>query len=115
MQLIRAFFFFPPESQFTGMLLLRSKMPPYNSAMKTYGYPVGGLGGLMELWSQTGMKNWVVTLPSFLLFKCLTFLRGAPVASIRQMNRQVSGRSGGEYQADEQAGVTRLRWRVSGK
>lgn len=74
MQQIRAFFFFPPESQFTGMLLLRSKMPPYNSAMKTYGYPVGGLGGLMELWSQTGMKNWVVTLPSFLLFKCLTFL-----------------------------------------
>ena len=28
---------------------------------------------------------------------------------------QVSGRSGGEYQADEQAGVTRLRWRVSGR
>ena len=27
------------------------------------------------------------------------------------MNRQVSGRSVGEYQADEQAGVTRLTWR----
>ena len=26
-----------------------------------------------------------------------------------------STRSGGEYQADEQAGVTRLRWRVSGR
>ena len=50
----------------------------------------------------------------------------APVASIRQMNRQVSGLSGasirqmsrqvsrgsdGEYQADEQAGVAWLSWR----
>ena len=35
--------------------------------------------------------------------------------SIRQMSRQVSRGSAGEYQADEQAGVTRLRWRVPGR
>ena len=33
----------------------------------------------------------------------------------RQMSRQVSRGSAGEYQADEQAGVARLRWRVSGR
>ena len=53
----------------------------------------------------------------------------AQLASIRQMSRQVSRGTAGEYQADEQAGVTwlewhyqadeqagvtRLRWRVSG-
>ena len=38
-----------------------------------------------------------------------------PVASIRQMSRQVSRGSDGEYQADEQAGVARLNWRVSGR
>ena len=31
------------------------------------------------------------------------------------MSRQVSRGSAGEYQADEQAGVTRLSWRVSGQ
>ena len=31
--------------------------------------------------------------------------RAAPVARIRQMSRQVSRGSAGEYQADEQAGV----------
>ena len=36
-----------------------------------------------------------------------------PLASIRQMSRQVSRDSAGEYQADDQAGVARLRWRVS--
>ena len=41
--------------------------------------------------------------------------RGAQLASIRQMRRQVSRGSAGEYQADEQAGVARLRWRVSGR
>ena len=39
----------------------------------------------------------------------------APLASIRQMSRQGSRGSPGEYQADEQAGVARLRWRVSGR
>ena len=54
----------------------------------------------------------------------------APLASIRQMSRQVSrGSAGeyqadewevsraspGEYQADEQAGVAQLSWRVSGR
>ena len=39
--------------------------------------------------------------------------RAAQLASIRQMSRQVSRGSPGEYQADEQAGVARLRWRVS--
>ena len=34
---------------------------------------------------------------------------GAQLASIRQMSRQVSRGSVGEYQADEQAGVARLR------
>ena len=41
--------------------------------------------------------------------------RVAQLASIRQMSRQVSRGSAGEYQADEQAGVSRLRWRVSGR
>ena len=39
----------------------------------------------------------------------------AQLASIRQMSRQVSRGSTGEYQADEQAGVARLHWRVSGR
>ena len=39
----------------------------------------------------------------------------APLASIRQMSRQVSRGSAVEYQADEQAGVARLSWRVSGR
>src|SRR5574341_1255425 len=37
------------------------------------------------------------------------------VDAIRQMNRQVLRGSAGEYQADEQAGVSPLRWRVSGR
>ena len=41
--------------------------------------------------------------------------REAQLASIRQMSRQVSRGSAGEYQADEQAGVARLSWRVSGR
>ena len=41
--------------------------------------------------------------------------RGAQLASIRQMSGQVSRSSAGEYQADEQAGVARLWWRVSGR
>ena len=36
------------------------------------------------------------------------------LASNKQMSRQVSHGSAGEYQADEQAGVTRFSWRVSG-
>ena len=36
------------------------------------------------------------------------------LASIRQMTRQVSRGSSGEYQADERAGVAGLSWRVSG-
>ena len=38
----------------------------------------------------------------------------AQLAIIRQMSRQLSRHAAGEYQADEQAGVVRLRWRVSG-
>ena len=34
---------------------------------------------------------------------------------IKQMNRQVSQGSAGDYQADEQAGVARLSWRLSSK
>ena len=41
--------------------------------------------------------------------------REAPLASIRQMSRQVSRGSAGEYQADEQAGVAGNRWQVSGR
>ena len=41
--------------------------------------------------------------------------RAAHLASIRQMSGQVSRGSSGEYQADERAGVARLRWRVSGR
>ena len=42
-------------------------------------------------------------------------IRGAQLASIRQMSGQVSCGSAGEYQADERAGVARLSWRVSGR
>ena len=37
------------------------------------------------------------------------------LAIIKQMSRQVSHGSAGEYQQDEQAGVARLHWRVSGR
>ena len=37
------------------------------------------------------------------------------LASIRQMSRQVSRGSAGEYQEYERAGVARLSWRVSGR
>ena len=37
------------------------------------------------------------------------------MAIIKQMSRQVSRGSAGEYQADEQAGVARLSWRVTGR
>ena len=33
----------------------------------------------------------------------------------RQMSRQLSRGSAGEYQADEQAGVAGISWRVSGR
>ena len=46
---------------------------------------------------------------------CAGRCRAAPLASIRQMSRQVSRGSAGEYQAEKQAGVARLRWRVSGR
>ena len=35
----------------------------------------------------------------------------AQLAIIKQMSRQVLRGSAGEYQADEQAGVSRLSWR----
>ena len=41
--------------------------------------------------------------------------RAAPLASIKQMSRQVWRDSAGEYQADERAGVAGLSWRVSGR
>ena len=37
------------------------------------------------------------------------------MAIIKQMSRQVSRGSAVDYQADEQTGVTRLSWRVSGR
>ncbi|MGX9306729.1 hypothetical protein ACWXWB_23510, partial [Pantoea dispersa] len=39
----------------------------------------------------------------------------AQLAIIKQMSGQVSHGSAGDYQADEQAGVTRLRWRLSSR
>ena len=39
----------------------------------------------------------------------LSFFLGI-LGSIRQMSRQASRGSAGEYQADEQAGVARLSW-----
>ena len=39
----------------------------------------------------------------------------AQPAIIKEMSRQVSCGSGGDYQADEQAGVEQLRWRLSGR
>ena len=48
-------------------------------------------------------------------FHLLYWCPAAQLASIRLMSRQVSRGSAREYQADEQeAGVARLRWRVSG-
>ena len=35
--------------------------------------------------------------------------------TIKQMSRKVWRGSGGDYQADEQAGVEQLRWRLSGR
>ena len=40
---------------------------------------------------------------------------GAQLVIIRQMSRQVSHGSAGEYQADEQTGVTVLSWGLSGR
>ena len=40
--------------------------------------------------------------------------REAELAIIKQMSRQVSRGSAGEYHADEQAAVKRITWRVSG-
>ena len=58
----------------------------------------------------------LATWDQLFFFTATTFgLRAAPLASIRQMSRQVSRGSAGEYQADEQVGVARLRWRVSGR
>ena len=39
----------------------------------------------------------------------------AHLANIRQMSRQVSRGSAGEYQADEPAVVARLSWQISGR
>ena len=39
----------------------------------------------------------------------------ALLAIIKQMIRQVSRVSAGDYQADEQAGAEQLRWRLSGR
>ena len=62
--------------------------------------------------------------------RCAGRCRAAPLPSIRQMSGQrsrgsvgayqamsgqVSRGSAGEYQEDEQAGVARLSWRVSGR
>ena len=45
------------------------------------------------------------------LYRC----RGAQMSIIKQMSRQGSHGSAGDYQADEQAGVTRLSWRISSR
>ena len=45
----------------------------------------------------------------------LSAIKAGRDAWIRQTIRQVSRGSAGEYQADEQAGVERLRWQVSGR
>ena len=37
------------------------------------------------------------------------------ILGISELKWQVSRGSAGEYQADEQAGVARLRWRVPGR
>ena len=39
----------------------------------------------------------------------------AQLSIIKQMSMQVSRGSDGDYQADEQAGVKQLRWRLSGR
>ena len=45
----------------------------------------------------------------------LIFCHGGQVEIMKQMSRQEYRGSAGEYQADEQAGVARLSWRVSGR
>ena len=39
----------------------------------------------------------------------------AQLAKVKQMNRQVSRGSAVDYEADEQAGVARLSWLISGR
>ena len=39
----------------------------------------------------------------------------AQLANIKQMNRQESLRSAGNYEADEQAGITKLTWQLSSR
>ena len=41
--------------------------------------------------------------------------RAVQLAYIKQMSRQVSRGSAGDYQADEHAGVEQLRWQLSGR
>ena len=48
------------------------------------------------------------------LHKVTVRCHAAQLAIIKQMSRQVSRGSAGDYQADEKAGVARLSWRVSG-
>ena len=50
----------------------------------------------------------------FTAYPCWDYGQYSVLASFRQMSRQLSRGSAGEYQADEQAGVAGLRWRVSG-
>ena len=45
----------------------------------------------------------------------ISMCRVAEVAIIRQMGRQVSRSSAGEYQVEEQAGIARLSWRISSR
>ena len=49
------------------------------------------------------------------LLKNLPAVQETRVQSLSQMSGQVSRGSAGKYQADDQAGVARLTWRVSGR
>ena len=68
---------------------------------------IESMRGIGKRWEPIG---WAATSNAFVIVCC-----AAQLASIRQMSGQVSRGSAGEYQADEQAGVPRLRWRVSGR
>ena len=52
-------------------------------------------------------------VPGTILDSHISRCRAAPLESIRQMCRQISRGSAGDYAVDEQAGVSRLNWRLS--
>ena len=72
-------------------------------------YQADEQAGLTRDRKSTRLNSSHTTVIAYAVF-CLGKCRGAQLASIRQMSRQLFGGSAGECQADEQAGVARLCW-----